>query len=161
MLRGHDGLDKQEQAIRVSMGRRSHGGYKCLLVFLVVLLQSCNFLASSKQPPVAAAPASIAEFSPAGVWLYEDRIATGEATLDENGNGSYPWKDGYFVTSGWDDGLWTGTWHQPGNDREGGFELQLSADLTFAAGRWWYTRIGDNHSPDKPGGKFTLTRISY
>lgn len=85
---------------------------------------------------------------------------TGEAMLNEKGNGRYPWKQGYFMTETWVGGIWKGTWHQPGNDREGGFELQLSEDLMFAAGRWWYTRIGVNTSPDKSGGKFTMTRIS-
>jgi hypothetical protein len=132
-----------------------------ILVFAVIFgaLQSCSYLATSKSPPVSAAPASIDDFNPVGVWLYEDRLAIGEAKLDENGNGSYPWKGGYFVTKSWVGGVWKGTWHQPGNDREGGFELKLSQDLSFAAGRWWYTRIGDDLSPDKPGGKVTLTRL--
>ena len=132
-----------------------------LFVFagLAGALQSCSYLATSKRPPVSAVPVSIDDFSPAGVWIYEDRIVSGEARFDENGNGSYPWKDGYFITQGWAGGLWTGTWHQPGNDREGGFEARLSEDLSFAAGRWWYTRIGKDTSPDKPGGKFTLTRL--
>ena len=102
---------------------------------------------------------SLGGFNPAGLWLYEDRLVTGEVELDEKGNGSYPWEDGYFVTETWTQGKWRGTWHQPGNDREGGFELELATDLEFAFGRWWYTRIGDDNAPPKPGGKFTLTRI--
>ena len=136
---------------------------KVFLIFVFAVLsgalQSCSYLATSKRSPIPAAPAAIDGFNPAGVWLYEDRLVTGEAELDENGNGSYLWKGGYFVTESWEGGLWKGTWHQPGNDREGGFELKLSQDLSFAAGRWWYTRIGEDSSPDKPGGKITLTRL--
>lgn len=126
---------------------------------VVLALQSCTYLATSKRyvPPPEV---TLQEFSPAGVWIYEDRIITGEASLDENGNGKYPWKQGYFVTQTWEGGIWKGTWHQPGNDREGGFELRLSGDLTYAEGRWWYTRIGADGSPDRPGGKFTMTRIA-
>lgn len=135
------------------------------IVFILVVvgtlpvLESCTYFASSKRivPPPKI---TLEQFNPAGVWLYEDRIVTGEATLDENGNGKYPWKQGYFITETWDGGVWKGTWHQPGNDREGGFELQLAEDLRYAEGRWWYTRIGNDTSPDKPGGKFTMTRIS-
>lgn len=129
------------------------------VLLFVSTLQSCAYLIPSKEivPPPQAA---LEKFSPAGIWLYEDKLVTGEANLDENGNGEYPWKKGYFVTETWEDGVWKGTWHQPGNDREGGFELELSADLSFAQGRWWYTRIGDDTSPAKPGGKFSLTRIS-
>jgi hypothetical protein len=136
---------------------------KVFLVFvfasLLGALPGCSSLATSKRPPVPATPVSIDVFNPAGVWLYEDRLTIGEARLDENGNGSYPWKGGYFVTESWVGGVWKGTWHQPVNDREGGFELKLSQDLNFAAGRWWYTRIGEDLSPDKPGGKITLTRM--
>ena len=128
------------------------------VLLFVSAMQSCAYLIPSKEiaPP---SKAMLELFNPEGIWLYEDKLVTGEANLDENGNGKYPWKQGYFVTETWEGGLWKGTWHQPGNDREGGFELQLSQDLSFAQGRWWYTRIGDNTSPDHPGGKFTLTRI--
>lgn len=130
-----------------------------LLVGTMLALQSCAYLATSKRwvPPPEAV---LEKFSPAGVWLYEDKLVTGEANLDEHGNGKYPWKQGYFITETWAGGVWKGSWHQPGNDREGRFELQLSEDLTYAVGRWWYTRIGSNTSPDHPGGKFTMTRLS-
>lgn len=132
-----------------------------LVVFSLVLplLQSCAFLASSKRivPPPAI---TLEDFNPAGVWLYEDKFVTGEAKLDEYGNGRYPWKKGYFITATWEGGVWRGTWHQPGNDREGGFELRLSQDLRYAEGRWWYSRIGTDISPQKRGGKFSMTRVS-
>ena len=131
----------------------------CVLALMSVL-QSCAYLASSKQVEEAPPAVPLEQFNPAGLWIYEVRFVTGEANLDENGNGGYPWKEGYFVTQGWEGRLWKGTWHQPGNDREGGFEAQLSRDLRYAEGRWWYTRIGSDTSPSRRGAKFTLTRIS-
>lgn len=82
-------------------------------------------------------------------------------TLDQFGNGNYGWKEGRFVTTSVTDGYWSGTWHQPGNDREGGFELRLSENMKEATGRWWYTRIGANKSPQNAGGIFTLSRELY
>lgn len=64
------------------------------------------------------------------------------ATLDKTGNGPYTQHGGQFVTTKFTDRLWQGTWRQPGNDREGGFELLLSEDGTQAKGVWWYTRVG-------------------
>jgi hypothetical protein len=46
-----------------------------------------------------------------------------KATLDKNGNGPYTQQGGRFVTTKIENRLWQGTWHQPGNDREGGFEV--------------------------------------
>lgn len=129
-----------------------------VLLFAVLLVQGCAFLASSKEPTRLATPADLKDFSPMGEWIYEDKLVMGVAQLDEHGNGSYPWKDGYFVTSGWEDGIWKGTWHQPGNDREGGFEIRLVDDLSSGQGRWWFTRIGEDTSPSRPGGEFTLSR---
>ena len=42
-----------------------------------------------------------------------------KATLDKAGNGPYTQHGGRFVTTKYADRLWQGTWHQPGNDREG------------------------------------------
>ncbi|MEQ1845806.1 MAG: nuclear transport factor 2 family protein, partial [Nitrospira sp.] len=64
-----------------------------------------------------------------------------KATLDKNGNGPYTQQGGRFVTTKIENRLWQGTWHQPGNDREGGFEVLLSEDGTQAKGIWWYTRV--------------------
>jgi len=126
---------------------------------VLILLQGCASLAPDKREATLETAASLDGFNPAGLWLYEDKLVTGEVDLDEQGNGSYPWEEGFFVTEAWSDGTWRGTWHQPGNNREGGFELRLTDDYTFAFGRWWYTRIGENTAPGKPDGKFTLTRF--
>ena len=98
------------------------------------------------------------EFDPAGNWIYMERGMSYPLTLDQFGNGNYRWREGYFITTGITDGYWSGTWHQPGNDREGRFELRVSEDKKSATGKWWYTRIGDNKSPQKAGGVFTLSR---
>lgn len=94
-----------------------------------------------------------------GVWEYEDGGVAVSLKLDEQGNGTYPWKNGEFLTRALSDHTWIGTWRQPGNDREGGFEVKLSDDYSEGEGRWWYTRIADDTAPTKPGGAFHLTKI--
>lgn len=83
-----------------------------------------------------------------------------EATLDKNGNGPYTQHDGRFATTKVADRLWQGTWYQPGNDREGGFEVLLSEDGTEAKGVWWYTRVGNhkNIPPREHGGTYHWKR---
>jgi ketosteroid isomerase-like protein len=84
------------------------------------------------------------------------------ATLDQAGNGPYTQHGGRFITSRFSDGLWQGTWQQPGNDREGGFELLLSEDGKEANGVWWYTRVGThkNIPPREHGGTYQWKRIT-
>lgn len=78
------------------------------------------------------------------------------AMLDGKGNGPYSQHGGRFTTTHMSDGQWQGTWYQPDNDREGGFELQLSPDGTEAKGIWWYTRVGKqkNIPPREHGGSY-------
>lgn len=85
-----------------------------------------------------------------------------KATLDKNGNGPYTQHGGRFVTTKFADRIWQGTWHQPGNDREGGFELLLSEDGTQAKGVWWYTRVGThkNIPPREHGGTYLWKRVT-
>jgi len=82
------------------------------------------------------------------------------ATLDQHGNGPYTNQGGRFTTTMITDRLWQGTWLQPGNDREGGFELVLSEDRTQAKGVWWYTRVGNqrNIPPREHGGTYHWTK---
>ena len=96
----------------------------------------------------------------AGVWEIQVSNAVYPLTFDQEGNGTYEWKHGKFLTTSVENGLWKGTWHQRDNDREGGFEIQLSEDLRSGEGNWWYTRIGQDHDPLNPGGTFRLTRLS-
>jgi hypothetical protein len=79
-----------------------------------------------------------------------------KATLDKNGNGPYTQQGGRFITTKIENRLWQGTWHQPGNDREGGFEVLLSEDGTQAKGIWWYTRVDTrkNIPPKEHGGTY-------
>lgn len=82
------------------------------------------------------------------------------ATLDRHGNGPYTNHGGRFTTTTITDRLWQGTWFQPGNDREGGFELMLSEDGAEAKGIWWYTRVGSqrNIPPREHGGTYQWTK---
>ena len=84
------------------------------------------------------------------------------ATLDKSGNGPYTQHGGQFVTTKFTDRLWQGTWQQPGNDREGGFELLLSDDGTQAKGVWWYSRVGTqkNIPPREHGGTYLWKRLT-
>jgi ketosteroid isomerase-like protein len=85
-----------------------------------------------------------------------------KATLDKTGNGPYTQHGGQFVTTKFSDHLWQGTWQQPGNDREGGFELLLSDDGTQAKGVWWYSRVGTqkNIPPREHGGTYLWKRLT-
>ncbi|OYT19599.1 MAG: hypothetical protein CCU26_10760 [Nitrospira sp. UW-LDO-01] len=79
-----------------------------------------------------------------------------KAILDKSGNGPYTQQGGRFVTTKIENHLWQGTWHQPGNDREGGFEVLLSEDGKEAKGIWWYTRVDTrkNIPPKEHGGTY-------
>jgi ketosteroid isomerase-like protein len=85
-----------------------------------------------------------------------------KATLDKNGNGPYTQQGGRFTTTKIENRLWQGTWHQPGNDREGGFEVLLSEDGTQAKGIWWYTRVDTrkNIPPKEHGGTYQWKRLT-
>ena len=85
-----------------------------------------------------------------------------KAILDKAGNGPYTQHGGRFVTTKYADRLWQGTWQQPGNDREGEFELLLSEDGTHAKGVWWYSRVGSqkNIPPREHGGTYQWKRLT-
>ena len=93
----------------------------------------------------------------AGEWEYEDGGAV-VLRLDDQGNGTYAFKDGRFKTVQLSGRTWVGKWSQKENDREGGFLVNLSADFVEGDGTWWYERIGANRSPSEKGGTFHLTR---
>ena len=95
-----------------------------------------------------------------GEWEYRETSVVYPLKFDQKGNGSYEWKQGRFVTTRLEHGVWSGTWHQAENDREGEFEMQLETDGRSAIGRWWYTRIEQDRDPLEPGGTFTLHKIS-
>ena len=103
-------------------------------------------------------PQSSGEPDVSGTWeiLEVEDDKRYQATLDRNGNGLYSQHGGRFTTTKIAGRLWEGTWHQSGNDREGGFELQLSEDGTEAKGIWWYTRVGKQKGipPREHGGTY-------
>lgn len=97
-----------------------------------------------------------------GVWDVHEEDRSYRATLDENGDGTYTWQNGRIMTTHYADRRWLGSWHQSGNDREGGFELTMSSDGSRAEGRWWYTRVGRrrNIPPGDWGGSYLWIRLS-
>ena len=112
--------------------------------------------ATGSQKLVSTAPASMPDVS--GEWdiLEVEDEKRYKATLDKSGNGPYTQQGGRFVTTKIENRLWQGTWHQPGNDREGGFEVLLSEDGKEAKGIWWYTRVDTrkNIPPKEHGGTY-------
>ena len=96
----------------------------------------------------------------AGPWEYKDDAGKGTINLNELGKGEYDWEEGRFETVSLKEGQWIGIWVQEGNDREGGFELKFSKDSPVAQGKWWYTRIENNHEPLQSGGSFWMARRS-
>ena len=95
----------------------------------------------------------------AGEWEYEDGAVV-TLTLDEQGNGTYPWKEGRFETTALSDHTWQGMWFQKENDREGGFSVEFLPDFSEGEGRWWYSRIEDDRAPAQKGGTFRLRRLT-
>lgn len=111
----------------------------------------------------AVSKANLVEVNLAGVWEIQEEDKAYQATLDVKGNGSYNWQEGRFQTEKVEDRYWSGTWHQKGNDREGGFEVLLSEDGKTAEGIWWYTRVGgysENIPPRQEGGTYKIKRLS-
>jgi ketosteroid isomerase-like protein len=119
---------------------------------------------SSKHPPTASASVALATPDLSGEWdiLEVEDDKHYKASLDHAGNGLYTQHGGRFTTTKCVDRLWQGTWNQPGNDREGGFELLLSEDGKEAKGVWWYTRVGThkNIPPREHGGTYQWKRIT-
>ena len=120
--------------------------------------------AASAETRLVSNPPSAAVPDLSGEWdiLEVEDDKRYKATLDKNGNGPYTQHSGRFITTKFEDRLWQGTWQQPGNDREGGFEVLLSEDGTEAKGIWWYTRVQGhkNIPPKEHGGTYHWKRTS-
>jgi ketosteroid isomerase-like protein len=118
--------------------------------------------AAGSQKLVSTAPASMPDVS--GEWdiLEVEDEKRYKATLDKSGNGPYTQQQGRFLTTKIENRLWQGTWYQPGNDREGGFEVLLSEDGKEAKGIWWYTRVDTrkNIPPKEHGGTYHWKKVS-
>ena len=123
---------------------------------------SSNKDAASHQTQGDSSPAHPPLVNLSGEWEIQEEDRSYKATLDPKGNGTYTWQGGSITTTKFFDRQWEGTWRQPGNDREGGFEVLLSEDGAQAKGVWWYTRVGDktNIPPRRWGGSYTWTRLT-
>lgn len=109
--------------------------------------------------PASALPALALDVS--GVWDVAEEERTYQATVDMAGNGTYNWQNGVIYGSKIEGTRWSGSWKQSGNDREGGFTVELSADGASARGRWWYSRVGTQVIPDPDfGGDYTWRKLS-
>src|SRR3989338_4536969 len=96
-----------------------------------------------------------------GVWDVAEEERTYQVTVDMTGNGTYNWQNGVIYGSKIEGTRWSGLWKQSGNDREGGFTVELSADGASARGRWWYSRVGTQVIPDPDfGGDYTWRKLS-
>jgi ketosteroid isomerase-like protein len=118
-------------------------------------------------PPESVASAKKISTTPempdlSGDWEIEEEDKAYRATLDKTGNGTYTHKGGTLKTTSYANRLWQGTWQQPENDREGGFEVLLSEDGKEANGIWWYSRVGDhkNIPPREHGGTYSWKRLT-
>lgn len=120
--------------------------------------------AGSAETPLVNNPRTATPPDLSGEWdiLEVEDDKRYKATLDKNGNGPYTQHGGQFVTTKVEDRLWQGTWQQPGNDREGGFEVLLSEDGAEANGIWWYTRVQGhkNIPPREHGGTYKWKRTT-
>lgn len=96
-----------------------------------------------------------------GVWEVAEEERTYQATVDSTGSGTYTWQNGVIFGSTIEGARWSASWRQSGNDREGGFAIELSTDGASAKGRWWYSRVGTQVIPDPDfGGDFTWRKLS-
>ena len=129
------------------------------------LFQLLGKVLSSKEPANPSAHiggASLVKFDLSGEWEIQEEDKVYHATLDPQGNGPYNWQEGRIQTEKLTNRLWSGTWHQKGNDREGAFEVLLSEDGNMAEGVWWYVRVGSqkNIPPREWGGTYKFKRLS-
>ena len=130
-----------------------------LLVGLHESLQAAAVEAETVSDNTAGAVANGIDLS--GEWQIQEEDKTYRAHLDVEGNGTYTWQGGQITTTGFSGDRWRGVWQQPGNDREGRFEIVLSQNRADASGRWWYTRIGTRTNiPPGHGGNYYWKRLS-
>ncbi len=131
-----------------------------IVLFAAIRVGSLQLADASEDTP-ASSPQMSEVVDVAGEWEIQEEDKSYKATLDKGGNGPYTWQDGRITTLSIADRKWQGTWQQPGNDREGGFELLLSEDGMEAKGVWWYTRVGDrkNIPARQWGGNYAWKRL--
>lgn len=160
---GHKKKDRYVACLCEEFMKRDRSGLWMMGAFLPLISSLVTGCSQIPQQPVLPPAASVIEGEPAfsvlaGSWEYEEGTAVVPLEIDRSGVGTYPYKGGRLITDRLDDHHWRGRWHQPENDREGGFEVTLAPDFSEGDGRWWYTRIGHNQTPTEKGGTFHLTR---
>jgi len=135
--------------------------HRAVLLFIVLCTASSMLPfrladAAEPSPQISDAP------DLTGEWEIQEEDKSYIATLNKEGNGPYTWQSGHITTLSIADRAWNGIWQQPGNDREGSFELLLSEDGKEAKGVWWYTRVGDrkNIPARQWGGSYVWKRLS-
>ncbi len=118
-------------------------------------------LVVERNTPAGTEESNLVQVDLTGKWEIQEEDKAYQATLDAQGNGPYTWQEGQIRTEKVTDRLWSGTWHQKGNDREGGFEVLLSKDGQTAQGVWWYLRVGKqkNIPPREWGGKYQFKKL--
>ncbi|MBI3356600.1 MAG: hypothetical protein HY038_07525 [Nitrospirae bacterium] len=130
--------------------------FSVVAMTVALMVTGCGNQSLVRPPAQADLPAGDRSIL-AGEWEYEDGAAV-ILQLDEQGNGTYPFKEGRFETLQFGEHTWVGKWYQKENDREGGFVVKLSVDYTEGEGTWWYDRIGADLGPSEKGGTFHLSR---
>jgi hypothetical protein len=116
----------------------------------------CDVAMDSLPPPMVAQP--IDRHVLAGEWEYVEGDAVDRLTVDEEGNGHYEFKNGRFETRTLIGHTRHGVWFQKENDRDGGFAVEFSPDFSEGEERWWYSRIGTDHTITQKGGTFHLNK---
>ena len=151
----HGNLDDPEIVIRMIVKANAQTDLQTLETHMPAEVEAVEREAMS-------AGASQIEMDFTGVWEIQEEDKAYKVTLDAKGNGPYTWQEGRIQTESLTDRLWSGTWHQKGNDREGGFEVILSEDGMIAEGAWWYLRVGTqkNIPPREWGGSYKIKRLS-
>ena len=152
-----ENLNDPETVIRMNVKANPEIDLKTLEAYM-----AADEEAVEREATPAEAGVNLVEIDLTGEWEIQEEDKAYQATLDAKGNGPYIWQDGRIQTEKVVDRLWSGTWHQKGNDREGGFEVLLSEDGKTAEGVWWYLRVGThkNIPPRLEGGTYEIKRLS-
>lgn len=137
---------------------------RCVIGLYVLTSIFCGCAATAPRTEPADAPLDracprLALSDLAGAWEVEENGVVIPLRMDALGYGTYEWEQGSIQTTFFDGRQWRGAWNQPGNDRNGEFEVRLAANGRRAEGRWWYLRIGEEHfEKARRGGALSLDR---
>jgi hypothetical protein len=157
-----DGPIKKTWALRDTGALNRREGKWMLVNWHESMREPMKPLALEREAQPAKTGGNPIEVNLTGKWEIQEEDKAYQVSLDAKGNGPYTWQEGRLQTEKVVDRLWSGTWHQNGNDREGGFEVLLSEDGKTADGVWWYLRVGTqkNIPPREWGGSYKIKRLS-